>query len=82
MVFNSWVFFAFFWVVYLLYLPLRKSAANWLILVASYVFYGYWDWRFVPLLFGIGVFSVVAAIGCAAIGCAVVWLDARRVVRP
>ncbi|HZZ43570.1 MAG TPA: MBOAT family O-acyltransferase [Tepidisphaeraceae bacterium] len=61
MVFNSWVFFAFFFVVYLLYLPLRKSAGNWLILIASYVFYGYWDVRFLILLGGTTLIDFVVA---------------------
>ena len=32
-----------------------------LLLGASYVFYGYWDWRFVPLLFGISLFAALIA---------------------
>ena len=31
------------------------------LLLASYIFYGFWDWTYVPLLFGISVFSGVVA---------------------
>lgn len=52
MLFNSLVFIGFFLVVYALYLLLRNRhvAQNRLLLVASYVFYGWWDWRFLGLL--------------------------------
>ena len=52
MLFNSFEFAAFFAVFYLLYLMLFRwrRAQNMLLLVASYVFYGWWDWRFLSLL--------------------------------
>ena len=52
MLFNSFVFVGFFFLTYALYLGLqpRVRAQNVLLLVASYVFYGYWDWRFLGLL--------------------------------
>lgn len=50
MLFNSWVFVLFFVVVYLLYLRLGHRHQNWLLLAASYLFYGAWDWRFLGLL--------------------------------
>ena len=52
MVFTSWVFVGFFVLVYATYLLLqgRLRAQNAMLLVASYVFYGYWDWRFLALL--------------------------------
>jgi alginate O-acetyltransferase complex protein AlgI len=51
-VFNSFIFILFFFVVYGLYLGLKKSykVQNLILLVASYIFYGYWDWRFLLLL--------------------------------
>ncbi len=54
MVFTSWVFVGFFALVYPAYLLLqgRLRAQNLLLLVASCVFYGYWDWRFLALLGG------------------------------
>ena len=50
MLFNSFLFVAFFAVVYGLYVVLRHRAQNVLLLVASYVFYGWWDWRFLSLI--------------------------------
>lgn len=50
MLFNSLVFLVFMAVVLLVYPRLRHRAQNWFLLVASYVFYGYWDWRFLSLL--------------------------------
>ena len=51
MVFNSLVFFVFFAVVYGLYRVLPHRSQNVLLLVSSYVFYGWWDWRFLSLIF-------------------------------
>ncbi|MGH7571182.1 MAG: MBOAT family O-acyltransferase [Gemmatimonadota bacterium] len=52
MLFNSFVFVGFFAAVYSAYILLqgRLRLQNRLLLVASYVFYGYWDWRFLSLL--------------------------------
>ena len=52
MLFNSPVFPLFLAVVLLLYTLLRKSwrMQNGLLLVASYVFYAWWDWRFLGLI--------------------------------
>lgn len=52
MLFNSAVFFIYFAIVYGLYWLLRHRLAlqNTLLLIASYVFYGWWDWRFLSLL--------------------------------
>jgi len=44
----------------------RLALQNVIILVASYVFYGWWDWRFLPLLVGISVVNYAAAILIAA----------------
>ena len=49
--FNSFKFFAFFIVVYFLYLSLKQKQQNRLLLIASYFFYGCWDWRFLGLIF-------------------------------
>ena len=57
MIFNTWLFFFFFVVVFSLYLVLRRRPAqNWLLLVASCFFYGWWDWRF---LFLVGFSTVI-----------------------
>lgn len=52
MLFNSIIFVVFFLICYSLYLLLRKHyrIQNTLLLIASYIFYGYWDWRFTSLL--------------------------------
>jgi alginate O-acetyltransferase complex protein AlgI len=51
MLFNSFIFFMFLALVFGTYLILRNGRARAvLLLLASYVFYGYWDWRFTILL--------------------------------
>ena len=50
MLFNSFIFFIFLGIVLPLYYFLPKKFKNPLLLIASYVFYGYWDFRFVGLL--------------------------------
>lgn len=52
MLFNSIDFAVFLPIVFLLYWCLHKSTGkqNVLLLVASYVFYGWWDWRFLSLI--------------------------------
>lgn len=52
MVFNSGAFAVFFAVVFVPYvLTLRRvRVQNALLLTASYLFYGWWDWRFLGLL--------------------------------
>ncbi len=50
MVFNSFNFLFFFGIVYSLYVNFNRVWQNRLLLVSSYVFYGYWDWRFAMLL--------------------------------
>jgi len=50
LVFNSVDFFVFFAIVYCLYRTLPLSGQNWLLLVAGYVFYGWWDVRFLFLI--------------------------------
>jgi alginate O-acetyltransferase complex protein AlgI len=49
--FNSWVFAFFFAAVLLLYYRLPWRAQNRMLLAASLIFYGWWDWRFLGLLF-------------------------------
>lgn len=50
MTFNSWVFAFFFVAVLALYYRLGWRAQNILLLIASLIFYGWWDWRFLGLL--------------------------------
>lgn len=54
MLFHTWVFFVFFLIVYPVYLLLRKNnqAMNLWLMIASYVFYGWWNPYYLLLLFG------------------------------
>jgi alginate O-acetyltransferase complex protein AlgI len=52
MLFNSSTFAIFFALTYTLYVSMRHRQQNILLLIASYVFYGHWDWRFLTLLAG------------------------------
>ena len=61
MVFNSVAFLWFFVVVYSVYLCLDWRRQNLLLLVASYVFYGWWNWRFLGLLWLTTVIDYTAA---------------------
>jgi len=51
MLFNTQTFALFFLVVYGLYLVLNHRRQNRMLLLASCVFYGAWDWRFLFLMF-------------------------------
>jgi D-alanyl-lipoteichoic acid acyltransferase DltB (MBOAT superfamily) len=50
MVFNSLEFVVFLPLVLIAYFRLRHKGQNLMLLVASYVFYGWWDYRFLALL--------------------------------
>lgn len=52
MLFNSVHFLLFFAVVFLVYWLLPRRAQNPWLLLTSFFFYGYWDWRFLGLLIG------------------------------
>jgi len=51
MVFNSVTFLIFLAITLSVYYRLGHKGQNWLLLVASYIFYGWWDYRFCSLLF-------------------------------
>ncbi len=65
MLFNSHIFWVFFAVVLLLYRGLGHRNQNRMLLGASWLFYGWWDWRFLLLLIGTSVmdFALGRAIG-------------------
>lgn len=50
MLFNSFVFVGFLAIVLPVYYRLSHRAQNTFLVMASYVFYGFWDWRFTSLL--------------------------------
>ncbi len=61
MSFDSWIYALFLPTVWLLYVGLGHRAQNRLLLLSSWLFYGYWDWRFLGLL----VASSLLDWGCA-----------------
>jgi D-alanyl-lipoteichoic acid acyltransferase DltB (MBOAT superfamily) len=50
MLFNSWTFWIFFSIVLPVYWLLAHRAQNIFLIVVSYTFYGWWDWRFLLLI--------------------------------
>ncbi len=52
MLFNTLIFWCFYLFIFLLYLLLygKTKMQNILLLLASYWFYAYWDWRFLSLI--------------------------------
>lgn len=61
MLFNSFEFAVFFLIVFLLYLFLSHKLQNRMLLVASCIFYGTWNWKFLFLMF----FSISIDYFCA-----------------
>jgi len=61
--FNSYTFWTFFAVVILLYRILPHKWQNRMLLAASYVFYGWWDWRFLSLIVIVTIVNFCTAIG-------------------
>lgn len=50
MLFHSLTFWCFFTVIFALYWRLPLRGQNLLLILASNFFYGWWDWRFLPLM--------------------------------
>jgi len=65
MLFNSGVFLKFFAAFLLLYWLARNSLAarNVLVVAASYLFYGWWDYRFLSLIFISSLVDYAAGLG-------------------
>lgn len=61
MLFNSYIFWVFFACVFVLYRALPHRQQNYMLLAASYVFYGYWDWRFLFVMWYSTVIDYYAA---------------------
>ena len=71
MLFNSLEFAVFLPVVFLLYWFVFNRSVKWqnlFVVVASYVFYGWWDWRFLILIAFTSAFSF----------CCGLWIDKYR----
>jgi D-alanyl-lipoteichoic acid acyltransferase DltB (MBOAT superfamily) len=62
MLFNTVPFFFFFLLVFSLYCCLGHKWQNRMLLVASFVFYGWWDYRFVVLMIASASVDYVAAL--------------------
>ncbi|MDR2376666.1 MAG: hypothetical protein LBD96_09550 [Treponema sp.] len=71
MIFSSVSFFVFFLVVLILMALTRTNALSHhrvrhgILLAASYIFYGWWDWRFCFLMFFLTVVAYVSALQIA-----------------
>ncbi len=50
MIFNSLAFFVFIAAFLPLYFSMKGKSRLWLCLIGSYIFYGWWDWRFLSLI--------------------------------
>ncbi len=70
MVFNTPIFFVFFVVFLLIYglLLVQKRPRLYFILVASLVFYGAWNYRFIPLLVASSIIDYYLALAIANAG--------------
>ena len=62
MIFNSFQFVIFFAIVYALYRSVPHRQQNWILLLASYYFYGSWDWRFLVLLLASTLIDYLCAL--------------------
>ena len=51
MIFNSLTFIIFLFFVTIFYWLLPRGPRIWLLVISSIIFYGFWDYRFIPLLF-------------------------------
>src|SRR4026209_875125 len=67
MLFNSGVFLKFFAGFLLIYWLVRSNlrARNILIVIASYLFYGWWDYRFLGLILFSSVLDYLVGLGIA-----------------
>lgn len=66
MLFNSLQFAVFFIIVYALYISINHKWQNRMLLVASYIFYGAWDWRFLFLIIVSTVLDYYCGLGIHA----------------
>lgn len=70
MLFNSFEYILFLILVLSVYLFLARfgfRAQNVWILLASYVFYGWWDWRFLALLFATSLNDYLVGLGLSLV---------------
>jgi alginate O-acetyltransferase complex protein AlgI len=62
MLFNSFEFLLFFCVVFLIYYILPHRFRWFLLLAASYFFYGFWEWRYLGIIFVSTIIDYFAGI--------------------
>ena len=70
MLFNSFEFFLFLPVVFVLYWFVLNKSLKWqnaLVLAASYFFYGWWSWAFMALLMASTLLDYLYGFGVAAV---------------
>ena len=65
--YNTWSFWLLFLIVFIPYWRLTHKQQNVLLLVASYVFYGFWDYRFLTLVLVATVIDYIGGLGVAGI---------------
>ena len=65
--YNSWAFWLLFAAVFVPYWRLSHRGQNTLLLVASYVFYGFWDYRFLFLILISTVIDYIGGLGVAGV---------------
>src|SRR6188508_624026 len=65
--YNSWVFWLLLAVVLVRYWHMSHRAQNTLLLAASYIFYGFWDYRFLFLILISTVIDFVGGLGVAGV---------------
>jgi len=65
MLFNTLDFAVFLPIVFLIYWSLNSGSLkfqNLFVVLASYVFYGWWDWRFLTLIFFSNIVDYILGI--------------------
>lgn len=65
--YNSWTFWLLFAIVFVRYWQLSHRRQNQLLLVASYIFYGFWDYRFLFLILISTVIDFIGGLGVAGV---------------
>jgi D-alanyl-lipoteichoic acid acyltransferase DltB (MBOAT superfamily) len=65
--YNSWTFWLLFGLVFVRYWRLSHRRQNQLLLVASYIFYGFWDYRFLFLILISTVIDFIGGLGVAGV---------------
>lgn len=63
--YNSLIFWVMFGVIYLIYWKVNHRRQNLLLLVASYIFYGFWDYRFLFLVLLSTIIDFIGGLGVA-----------------